>query len=171
LRRPYALAALLITAIAVLIVLDALQTGQGPSGPTYEKAPDFTLADIYGEEFSLSRFRGKVVLLDFFATWCEPCKQEIPELKRLKSRFGGQLVIISISISPGDTDEVLREFAEQHGMDWLVARDTAGVADLYDVKALPTLVLVDKSGFIRFRHEGLTSYETLEREVREILGS
>ena len=160
-------------AITALMVIDALQASPlGPGGEASgEKAPDFTLKDIYGNRFSLSDFRGKVVILDFFATYCEPCKTEVEELRRLKSRFGAQVVIISISVYPGDTDEELRAFAEQHGMDWIVARDTANVAEAYDVKYLPTLVIIDKEGFIRHRHVGLTSYEVLESEVMGLLGS
>ena len=171
LNRAYAIAAIILIAIVALIAVDALQAGQfGPEGgASWEKAPDFTLRDIYGRRFSLSDFRGKVVILDFFTTYCEPCKAEIGELKRLKSRFGAQVVIISISIYSGDTDDVLRDYAEEHGITWRVARDTANLADAYGVSAVPTLVIIDKEGYIRHKHVGFTSYEALENEVMELL--
>ena len=74
-------------------------------------APDFTLTDIDGVEFSLSDHRGRVVLLDFFATWCGPCVDEIPHLRLLHSEFGEDFIIISISVDPySDTVEDLQQF-------------------------------------------------------------
>ena len=173
LNRAYAIAAIILMVIVALIAVDALQAGQfGPGGEaSWEKAQDFTLKDIYGRQFSLSDFKGKVVILDFFTTYCEPCEEEIGELKQLKSRFGAQIVIISISVYPGDTDDVLRDYAEEHGITWRVARDTANLASAYGVSAVPTLVIIDRDGYIRHKHVGFTSHEVLESEVMELLGA
>jgi len=160
-----------LIAIVALIAIDALQASPfGPGGgASGEKAPDFTLKDIYGKEFSLSDFKGKVVILDFFYINCSACRAEIDELKQIKSKFGAQVVIISISVNPMDTNEALRKFAKEHGINWIVARDTANLADTYGVSAVPTLVIIDKEGYIRYTHVGFTSYEALENEVMELL--
>ena len=172
-NRAYAVAAIILIAIVALIAIDALQAGQFElgEGPSGEKAPDFTLKDIYGRQFSLSDFRGKVVILDFFYIDCPACREEIPHLKAVKDKFGAQVIIISISVNPGDTDEELREFAEDYGITWRVARDTADLADAYGISFVPTLIIIDKDGYIRHKHTGLTSHEVLESEVMELLGA
>ena len=162
-------------ALAAIVILLALQafSGQKPSGAGQQGgqlAPDFTLKDINGREFSLSDFRGKVVILDFFATYCAPCKEQVKELRELRERFGEKLVIISISVYPGDTDKVLRDYARENGMDWIVARDTADVASKYGVRRLPTLVVVDPKGYIKAKHVGLTDSEVLAKDVEAALG-
>lgn len=136
-----------------------------------EKAPDFTLVDINEEQFSLSDHLGKVVLLDFFATWCGPCKGEIEHLKSLHNEYSlDQLVILSISVDPYyDTVQILRNFAQQYEMEWTVARDTANVADKYGVSPIPHLVLVDGEGYRRHDHIGLTGEATLHSEIDSLL--
>jgi len=104
-----------------------------------EEAPNFTLVDINGEQFSLSDHLGKVVLLDFFATWCGPCISEIEHLKSLYNKYSpDQLVILSISVDPNsDTVQILQNFAQQYEIAWTVARDTTNVADKYGVSPIP----------------------------------
>jgi len=133
-------------------------------------APDFTLTDIDGNTFSLSDFQGKVVILDFFATWCGPCVAEIPHLRSLQEEFGEDLIIISISISPSsDTVEKLQQFRQEHEIDWIVARDTIGMNDGYDVQIVPTLVILDQEGYIQYRHVDFTDESVLREEIIEII--
>jgi len=136
-----------------------------------EKAPNFTLVDINGEQFSLSDHLGKVVLLDFFATWCGPCISEIEHLKSLYNRYSpNQTVILSISVDPNsDTVKILQNFAQQNEMAWTVARDTANVADKYGVSAIPHLVIVDAEGYKIHDHVGLTGETTLRSEIDSLL--
>jgi len=135
-----------------------------------EVAPDFTLTDIDGVEFSLSDYRGKVVLLDFFDTLCSPCREEIPHLKSLHEEFGEDLIIISISVSPSfDTVEKLQQFRQEHEIDWIIARDTIGIYGEYDVQYIPTLVVIDQEGYMQHRHVGLTEESVLSEEIYEII--
>lgn len=129
--------------------------------------PDFTLTDIDGNEFSLSDYHGTVVLLDFFAIRCPPSVEEILHLKSLYEQFGEDLVIISIS-SPED-EEVLRDFREEHGIEWMIANDTANVFGLYIVQYIPTLFIIDQSGYIRYTHVGLTEASVLSQEIEVLL--
>ncbi len=170
-RAKLAIAVVLVAVVALIAMDAAGRINVAPQGGGGEKAPDFTLTDIYGNKFSLSDFRGKVVILDFFMIRCAPCKEQVRELKEVLAEYGGQVVIISISVDPGDTDEALRAYATENGMTWKVARDTAGLADKYHITAVPTLVLIDKEGYIRHRHVGLTDSEVLIEEVGELLGS
>ena len=137
-------------------------------------APDFTLTDIDGVEFSLSDYRGKVVLLNFFQILCGPCVAEIPHLKVVHEEFGEDLIIISISISPGyDTVEKLQQFREEHEIDWIIARDTLGVHENYIITT-PTLVIIDQLGHIRYTHaptppKYITAARTLSEEIDYVI--
>ncbi len=135
-------------------------------------AADFTLTDMDGTPFRLRDHRGKVVLLDFMATWCGPCRMSMSDLLEIRSEFGEELVMISISVDPvSDTNEQLRSWADAWGADWIHARDTAEppVGRQYKASRIPTLVIIDKMGEIGFRHVGLTPAETLMSEISELL--
>lgn len=136
-----------------------------------EKAPDFTLVDINGEQFNLSDQVGKVLLLDFFATWCDSCITEIEHLKSLHNKWPeDQLLILSISVDPNsDTVQILQNFTQQNDMVWPVARDTANVADKYGVSLIPHLVLIDAQGYRIQDHIGSTSETTLNSEINSLL--
>jgi len=135
-----------------------------------EIAPDFTLTDIDGVQFSLSDNRRSVVLLDFFATWCNPCIAEIPHLKSLHEEISEDFIIISISVSPEtDTVQNLQQFRQEHEIDWIIARDTIGIWEDYNVQYIPTLVIIDQEGYIQHKHVGLTDESKLREEISEII--
>lgn len=130
-----------------------------------EKAFEFTLVDTEGNEFSLSDFRGKYVLIDFFAIWCKPCELSLPHLKVLKNQLGTEIVIISIDIDVEETEQQVIDYKQAHGMDWIVARDTEYLSMPYRVSALPTFVLIDPSGNIVNTYVGVTDAPTIMRDI------
>jgi len=135
-----------------------------------DKAPDFTLVDINGEQFKLSDHLGKIVLIDFFATWCDPCISEIEHLKSLYNTYPqDQFIIISIGVDSQETNNDLRNLARQHGMEWIVARDTDQASDKYGVSSIPHLVIIDTEGYRRHDHIGLTGESTLRSEIDFLL--
>jgi len=155
---------LLVTTFAILGV-----------SPSYGQsvAPDFTLTDINGRRFSLSGFRGKIVLIDFFATWCPPCREEIPHLKTLSNLYPNDtFVMISVDSSPLDTEEAVRKWVQEYEVTWTVvppSTDSAGVANKYEIVWLPTLVFVDQESYIRGRYVGLTEAEVLRSRIEVII--
>jgi peroxiredoxin len=132
-------------------------------------APDFTLTDVDGNVFSLNSFRGKIVVLDFFATYCPPCRDEIGHLKIVRNEFGSQVAIISISMWDQDTNDKLKQFRSDYGISWILARDTSSVYGKYGSPGIPALFTVDQDGYLRYQHVGLTDASILIGEINGLL--
>ncbi|MEA3312136.1 MAG: TlpA disulfide reductase family protein [candidate division WOR-3 bacterium] len=136
-------------------------------GANRRQAPDFTLADLSGSQHSLSDFRGKVVLVDFWATWCGPCRKEIPHLVKFYDAYSSQgFVILGVGL---DKEANLSRFANQNGISYIVLVDEKGVAGkLYGIRSIPRTLIIDKKGRIAFDHTGFPSGMEVEMEA-EIL--
>ncbi len=135
------------------------------------EAPEFTLKSINGETVRLADFHGKVVLLDFWATWCGPCRMSISELKRLNKDFSDKDFVI-VSVNLRENLGKVKSFASKEGMTWTILLDSQGqVADSYGVRAIPTFILIDKHGRIRLKITGLMPnfYETLSNAINQLL--
>lgn len=129
-------------------------------GYAQDAAPEFTLIDIDGEEFSTADFKGTTVILTFVATRVITCKMQVFVLENVSRYFGDDIIIVLIGIGNdilwigGDTDEQLRQFREDCGFGGIVARDTGGVAEYYNVTFIPTTFIIDQDGYIRNKHVG-----------------
>ena len=124
------------------------------SGLTGKPAPDFALKSSTGENLRLSEYRGDVVMINFWATWCGPCRQEMPLLDELYSRYervGFNLLGVNIDDDSNRAMDMIREL----GVNFPVLFDARKeVSKLYDVDAMPVTVLVDREGNVRFVHQG-----------------
>lgn len=111
-------------------------------------APDFTLTDLDGQNISLSSFRGKSVLLNFWATWCPPCRQEMPELQEFHRRYGEQITLVGINW--GEDADTVREFLAQSGVSYRNILDRNGTTFvLYGLTGIPESFFIDPEGYIR----------------------
>lgn len=133
-------------------------------------APDFTLTDQYGVERSLSDYRGKVVFLNFWATWCPPCRAEMPDIQKLYEAYGGaedaEVVILAVATPDvgGETDEAgVTAFLEENGYTYPVVMDPTGQV-LYDygITAFPTTFMIDAEGNVFGYVTGAMSAETMQ---------
>jgi len=131
-------------------------------------APGFTLVDVNGRQVSLADFTGKVVILDFWATWCPPCKREIPDFIKLQSEYGSKGVqIVGIAL---DQPEKVRSFVRDNGMNYPVLLGTEEVSAHYGgVESIPTTFIIDKAGRIVTKYEGFRSKETFESQINKLL--
>ena len=141
-----------VLALCLGMIFALPQCGKEEKGP--QRAPDFSLTTLDGTKITLSEMRGKVILLDFWATWCEPCREAIPHLVELRHRHSEDgFEIIALSMDQGDLEPV-RKFVRARDLPYPVGIAPEGVARNYRVSALPTSVLIDKQGNIRERVVG-----------------
>ena len=133
---------------------------------------DFSIPDIDGNIVTLGDFSGEVVVLDFMATWCGPCRFAMRDLVSVHNDIGDQFVLISISVDPNfDTVPVLRAWAEEYDAAWIHARDLSDppVTQQFGVTEIPTYVILDRDGEIRFRHVGPVSALDLKTEILSLV--
>jgi peroxiredoxin len=131
-----------------------------------QRAPDFSLPTLAGGKMSLASLRGKVVVIDFWAQWCEPCKKELPQLEKLAKEFK-DVVILTVNLDKSKDNA--QRLANQLGLTVPVLLDPAGsVAATYDLPKMPTSFLVDKKGIVRYVHEGFEGSGDVERFRKEL---
>jgi thiol-disulfide isomerase/thioredoxin len=144
--------------------------GRTPSAMTTVAAPDFALTTLDGATVRLSDYRGKVVLLDFWATWCGPCRMSIPHLKQLYTELGaGGADFEIIGIAVGDREPVVRRFVKSEGIDYVICLGDQAVAAAYAIQSIPTAYLVDRDGTVVARYLGFQHERVLEEAVRGLL--
>jgi thiol-disulfide isomerase/thioredoxin len=135
-----------------------------------EMAPAFQFHDISGKAVSKADWNGKVVLVNFWATWCPPCREEIPELLALQKQFSGQLQIIGISEDDDPPAKVMK-FAQQMRINYPIVMSTPALIESYGgVPALPTSFLIDTQGRVVQKHSGLYPMDSYILEIRALLG-
>ncbi len=132
-----------------------------------QRAPDFSLPALTGGKVELARLRGRIVLVDFWAQWCEPCKRELPELEKLHRKYAQKVVVLGISIDK--QRENAARMVRQLGLTFPVLFDPAGtVAAVYDLPKMPSSYLVDARGVVRFVHEGFEGGADVTRFEHEL---
>jgi thiol-disulfide isomerase/thioredoxin len=159
--------------ISIALALCAI-TGNAACGPNAKEANlNFTFKDLQGQSVTLSDYKGKVVLLDFWATWCPPCRKEIPGFIELYNTYKSRgFVVIGVAMDEaGDTPDV-KHYAAQIKMDYPILLGYGREDDLKPVFGelpLPTSFVIARDGRICARHDGLTSKEQVEREITGLL--
>jgi thiol-disulfide isomerase/thioredoxin len=133
-------------------------------------APVFRVRDLDGREISPASLRGKVVIVNFWATWCGPCRAEIPDLVALQEKYKDTLQVIGISEDEAGAD-VVRRFAAEHHVNYPVAMTTPEIEKLYPgVSALPTSFILDRESRVVQKHVGMLTARTTEYEARHLAG-
>jgi peroxiredoxin len=168
--------ALVLLVLGIYLGVRRHAQGSGGSGPQasgetkqLKPAPSFSLTDLNGHPLQLADYKGKVVLLDFWATWCAPCRTEIPKFVEWQKQYGPQGLQV-IGISMDDSDKPVPGFVQQLGIDYPVALGDAKLADQYGgVLGLPVTFVIGRDGQIHHKHVGLTDMALLEGEVKQLL--
>jgi thiol-disulfide isomerase/thioredoxin len=133
-------------------------------------APDWKLTDLNGKRVSLSDFHGKVVILDFWATWCVPCRIEIPHFVELQKDYGAKgLAIIGVSLD-GQGPDVVKKFVKQLKVNYPIVIGNEKVAEAYGgIVAIPMTFVIDRQGRIVSRHIGYDDRSAFEKEIQSLL--
>jgi peroxiredoxin len=157
-----------------LLAVAALAMSNMPAGAAVTPsagAPDFTLPSLDGPNLRLQEQRGRVVMINFWATWCGPCRVEMPHLSKLYEKYRGSgFTVLAVNID--EDPHKAASLAKQLGMRFPVLLDTEKkVSRLYDLSTMPSTVLVDRDGRVRFVHRGYRDgYEdTYDKQIRELL--
>ena len=170
-----------VIVVIVLVVTGMLVAGKylarssaGVSNTVNAKgqpAPDFELKTLDGKSVRLADYKGKAVLLNFWATWCSPCKIEIPWFIELQKQYGPQgLEIVGVSMDDGDATAAVKKFAQEDGITYTVLMGNDKVADEYGgVDALPTTYYIGRDGKITARAFGLISHKDIENYIQDAL--
>ena len=136
---------------------------------TKEPAPNFTLALVDGDNFQFSDHKGKPVLINFFASWCLPCREEMPVLVKIAHEYGPKGVIF-LGIAVDDTEEKMKDFIARYGVNFPVGLDkTAEIQKSFGLYGIPTTYFIDKQGIIHYFHSGVVTEELLRHELDKLL--
>jgi thiol-disulfide isomerase/thioredoxin len=152
-----------------------LKTAKGPSGSVKllkerVAVPAFTAPDLEGRPVSTAALRGKVVLVNFWATWCPPCREEIPDLIALQAKYKDTLQIIGVAQDSGSIEDV-RKFAAEHGMNYPSVLSSPEIEKLFPgVYALPTTFILDREGRLAQKHIGMLTAARTELETQTLAG-
>lgn len=135
-----------------------------------QRAPDFTLKTITGEYFKLSGQRGKPVFLNFWATWCGPCRVEMPDMEKLQQAMGDQILIVGIDIR--ESLSTVQNFLRYRRYTWTFVLDSNGdVAREYEVAAIPTSIFIDAKGVIVRKFRGTRRYATFLEAAQQAINN
>lgn len=186
--RPWGLVILLVGGVAVGIAL-ALVTSASPPGAdrpaarpgSYDlpltvrelqpgqQAPDFAARTPAGETIRLRDLRGSLVALNFWATWCEPCKIEMPELQRAAVRYAGDGLIV-LGVNQAEPAAEVQAFMQEHGLTFPTVLDAdESIADRYGVLGLPTTYWIDVEGVVRAKHIGMLDASLIDRYIADLM--
>ncbi len=164
--------------VLVLCVPGCTDTSSSTRGPFTAGPPafslDFEVTDVQGQPLRLADYVGKVVIVDFWGTWCPPCREEIPSLVQLQEKYGPQgLQIIGLNYergAPASAARKVRDFMASNGVNYPCALGTPEIqAQVPNLQGYPTTIFIDKTGRVRAKEVGLHEYEYLESIVTKLL--
>lgn len=143
-----------LVTLFITIAIGFMASAPGNAETLQGKAPDFTLKSSSGKNIKLSEYRGQVILLNFWASWCGPCRQEMPILNQIQNRYsklGFTVLGVNVEEDSRQAKTMLREIP----VDFPILFDTTNkVSKLYNVSAMPSTVLIDRDGNLRYLHKG-----------------
>lgn len=175
LKKATGIVLALVIVLAALVVakrygLTGLRGGVGGPASASSAAPDFVLKDLAGRDVRLTDFHGQVVVLNFWATWCQPCRIEIPWFNELYDRYRSRgVVFLGISLDEGGAKDI-EPFLKDMPIHYPVLLGTEEVAEKYGgIFGIPTTIIIGRNGQIVVRHLGLTDKDEIERNIKRLL--
>jgi peroxiredoxin len=155
--------------LSLTLLCAADVAGAPPALPSHAPAPPFSKPDLQGSTVDLTAYRGKVVLLNFWATWCEPCLTEIPRFKKWQQQYGRRGLQV-VGVSMDDEEGPVRDLYRKLSLNFPVVMGDEKLGELYGgVLGLPVTFLIGRDGKIQLRQDGAADLETLERTILRLL--
>jgi len=147
----------------------AIENINRPVGPQENaQAPDFTVVDLNGQKLRLSDFRGKRVLLNFWATWCPPCRAELPQIQAAHVKYGKDGFVV-LGVDFGESKEQVSKFAKENGLTYLLTLDETGEAlTAYNVRGIPATFFIDRQGIIVMKQAGAVTTAVIESALKRM---
>jgi len=170
--RKLRLGAAFIAVVLSLLGVEALYYFAAPQDPDQKAlarwdgvpAPDFSVSTLDGQVIQLSGLKGRRVILNFWATWCPPCRQELPDFIRLRTEAPTNVVILGLS---GEDEDTLKRFVKDNGINYPIAALKSIPSPYQDIAKIPVTMVVDRNGVIQHAVLGAQSFETLSRFAAE----
>lgn len=165
-----------VFSLTVILLAILLLRGSGSiAGETnqikdHKPAPGWELQDLDGKTVRSTDFKGKVLILDFWATWCPPCRAEIPGFIELQKKYSAQgLAVVGVSVDQASSD-IVKSFAQKMGINYPVVLTDTKIVDAYcGIEGLPTTFIIDRTGRIVNQHLGFTEKSEIEAEIKPLL--
>jgi cytochrome c biogenesis protein CcmG/thiol:disulfide interchange protein DsbE len=171
-RRWMWLAVLFAVALVAVVVFAYLPSGSGANGPAAlvgKPGPSFAVVDMAGRPASLADYRGKIVVLNLWASWCPPCRAEMPDLERLYRDYAKRGVVV-LGVDQGEAADRARTFATSLGITYPVLIDDAQqYGRVYAALGLPTTIVVDRTGVVAQAFDGALSYAQMRAAVEPLV--
>lgn len=135
-----------------------------------DKAPNFSLKSVDDKTVKLSDYKGKIVIIDFWATWCPPCRRGIPDLISIQKEFKKDVVVIGISLDRDKTIKDVPGFVKEYGINYpVVYGDDKVVVDYGGIRSIPTSFVIDKKGNVVDSHVGLVEKDIFVNKIKELI--
>ncbi len=133
------------------------------------RAPDFTLTAMDGKEISLSDYNGSIIIINFWTTWCGPCRYEIPDLMELRKKYDGDLIVLGISLDY-EPSSVVPSFAERLGINYPILYGDSGIARTYGgVSGIPTTFIIDRDMNLYRRYIGYRPQSVFIKDIEDLI--
>ncbi len=163
-----------ITIVLIAGFLLTLSLGCGRSSAekaAYAKAADFTLNDINGKEIRLSDYSGKIIILNFFATRCPPCRREMPDFNEIAREYKDDVEVIAVDVDQ-ESPSKLKDFAERYNLKFKILIDDGEASALYGpIRWIPTTFIIDKDFNIARKYTGSRTRQQLAEDIKELGGN
>jgi len=168
--KPYKLLlAVSVPGLLLALVAAGLLFSSGDTVPEKKAAADFSLELLDSGTFQLSDYKGSPVMINFFASWCHPCREEIPALVSIRNEYKPKGVVF-LGIAIDDTEKDVKKFIAQLGFTFPIGLDKTGkIKDAFGVYGLPTTFFIDKEGLINYFHPGGVTKDLLRHELDKLL--